>query len=1342
MRNKRFLIILALIIFLTSSLSYGAPYPINNGDKSKVKVTITIPNFTPPGDYIYKGVDIALYGAKIGTNSYTLFSNKAKRILTNKTNIEIDFSDTNLDYTYNYKIGYRIILGKAGIDSDRNFVAAENNGKDGWLIAKDGSADFIFKVDNENPTISDISFTGNSYKKDNNYWIKKDNEITITTKGYDKPSGIKDFYIKVGQVESSLDFETSQVRSITTDTKLTIPSGVKKELNNYYREVAWKVIGRQTSLNDIYVKYVDYAQNSSNYINTGYKLGIDGIAYKPNIKIEEITPIRKNIVLSASDNESGVKSIQYQIGNQPVQTVNSDKHNFIIDYNDYKGTVTLDIKSKTIDNVGNISGEEIITLPINFPPEITINSPKDKYEFKVLEKPTFDTTFKDQDNEKMDVKFEYNGITQTILNVNPGENLKLEIPEGDWLDLEYYKEYIFKVIATDGKSTTTKEYPLMKINTPSEIEVIKPVDGQYLYQGYINFEWDILEPDNQSYGNSILKVYTDTPNTFNNGVIYNGSVAHGKGVREAFYYLPEGIHNIFFEITDNKSEVYSKSIKVKIDTMVNININNGAKTFYIANFDEEKSNIYYSDINNRLTDSIYMFNILGKNGNLNEEYIKKIKNIVDVTSQPDYLNKGDKVYTKDGINSLKITDWILEKINKDFSINKVIKVTDMLNIESIIFEDEEKDYTSTDPNRGKNRRFQIFHIPGYYDNPDIEIEGNGEWAFDENFIKFDGQEIIKGNENISFKINKAGKYILNILEDDEIKNTHGKDFSKSSPDLDYVFYAHRPPKAVLSYEENGDGTVKLISTDSYDPDFMNLKPNKGIKKSTWEYRELTYTNDIITDWTEVPNINSFSVDSTYKTFLRLTVKDFGGLVDVDNVLPLEGSETLVFDKTGLPPKANFDINVGKALEGSIFSKNIVYKGKDGAETVQLVNKTLWNDFFATSGTRTLNYTKDATVLNNDVKNNTKTLSTTLSVINKFTLKNNITKSADVKHITIDNKTDSEIIAGSEAKINILLNSNDNISNWGDFILKISSVDLNLNNVEMNHEITNLFSVKKVLPETLTDKFDYTVSVYSKRTGELLIKQNFSTKIKMYLIISANINSKYSLNEIPIGSLIDIVGIETKCPIDVSQLEMGLYKGNELKSNTIKLSGSNKIKRVGDKISWINIKDFVIPNDLSEGTYTVKIIATAKNGEKAEWRKNIYIIDINVYGILKPNPALAGDQILFHIATEGYVDRLEIVVPNDLIAMDKRTSMGYQSIKYPILSFNVNGSIKNKEDILKYIVWVSTDKTLDKNGNQLRRPYKFIVKAYKGTAVKQIELELDINGSVLDLIKPGVNLKGN
>ena len=127
------------------------------------------------------------------------------------------------------------------------------------------------------------------------------------------------------------------------------------------------------------------------------------------------------------------------------------------------------------------------------------------------------------------------------------------------------------------------------------------------------------------------------------------------------------------------------------------------------------------------------------------------------------------------------------------------------------------------------------------------------------------------------------------------------------------------------------------------------------------------------------------------------------------------------------------------------------------------------------------------------------------------------------------------------------------------------------------------------------------------------------------------------------------------------------------------------------------------------------------------------------GKLQPNPAMAGDEVYFFIETEGFVDRIQIIVPHDIVSKDNRKQMGYKEVNYP-LTFSVDGSVENKEDIFKYIVWVNTYITIDKNNKRVIEPYKFVVKGYKGDIVREIELELDIKGDIRNLLRPGIKNK--
>lgn len=194
-----------------------------------------------------------------------------------------------------------------------------------------------------------------------------------------------------------------------------------------------------------------------------------------------------------------------------------------------------------------------------------------------------------------------------------------------------------------------------------------------------------------------------------------------------------------------------------------------------------------------------------------------------------------------------------------------------------------------------------------------------------------------------------------------------------------------------------------------------------------------------------------------------------------------------------------------------------------------------------------------------------------------------------------------------------------------------------------------------------------------------------------------------------------------------QFKVDIFKGNTLVQTSKSVNSQSTQWKVN--------------NTLEESTiYSVEV--SVYDGH--EWSKSekryFKVISLKITGYLLPNPALAGDNIYFFITTEGYADKLEIVVPNDLITMDKRVEMGYEGVDYPSIFFDVDGSIKDKEDKLKYQVWVSTEDTINKHKTRIRPPYKFIVRAYKGSITREIELELDIRGSVLELLKPGIKNK--
>jgi hypothetical protein len=160
---------------------------------------------------------------------------------------------------------------------------------------------------------------------------------------------------------------------------------------------------------------------------------------------------------------------------------------------------------------------------------------------------------------------------------------------------------------------------------------------------------------------------------------------------------------------------------------------------------------------------------------------------------------------------------------------------------------------------------------------------------------------------------------------------------------------------------------------------------------------------------------------------------------------------------------------------------------------------------------------------------------------------------------------------------------------------------------------------------------------------------------------------------------------------------------------------------------------IVPEIIPDGNYVAEFTATTPNGNSVSIDVNFSLQSLDIVSAtLLPHPALAGDELIFTIETIGYADRIEIIVPSDIVDKDDRTG----KYTYP-LSFNVDGDVSHKTDVLRYITNVNIDKTLTPDDVRLRDPYVFTVIVYKGTNFRQEDLALDVRRSVLDLIKPGI-----
>jgi hypothetical protein len=730
----------------------------------------------------------------------------------------------------------------------------------------------------------------------------------------------------------------------------------------------------------------------------------------------------------------------------------------------------------------------------NASPTVQILSPGNGSSFTSDEPPVIETKVSDTDNDPITATVEYdnNGNWQGLITVDSlthNETVNIQIPETKWRALPYHEGLKLRVKAYDGiEYGYSASITLTKPNTPPVINMVSPVPNQSMICGYMPFAWTIEDIDHDDIN---LKIWTDTDNIMNDGVLYDDSIGAHPYIEDitVHVYFPVGEHTVYLQWDDGYHILQETRV---INILENVDVSGSDyPTFYIPVFELEKSSYYYNKINAMIEDETYLLNIL-KNP-ANERYLSGIEGIVNITNS--YVYESDYLYNTDGtFDEDKITDWVFLKAStEDNPVIRVVETGTGIILKNIEFSDDEKDYTDIDPYRGRNRQFHFAHYPQIYENADSEMQNNNEWVLDESFTVFDGRPVerIDGqDENIRIYLNKSGKYIVTLKEQDLIINPDGIDMSKFSHPRAIEVYAHRRPVAVLNYEENGGGSVRLTSS-SYDMDF-ETRTDKGIAQELYEYRLLNLDYTLHQDWVPVPDISNFSPDKSYITEVRLTVTDYGALIELENDGELTNTASIIFDDIGRPPIADFSYKVGKTAVTSVTAGSEMYRGNWGEETLQLEENVQWNDFFGT-GNRVINWSKDANQLREEAKTQAH-LETTLTVTNRYGLEDNVTKSMAVKEIQFDNYTPGTVFAGKEIMFDIRLTSPQPVDKWANFEVRITAPDLGLDEYTLQNTISNRFIGTKPIFSYLEGETTYTVKVYSRRTGELIARQNVTLEI--------------------------------------------------------------------------------------------------------------------------------------------------------------------------------------------------------------------------------------------------------
>lgn len=765
-----------------------------------------------------------------------------------------------------------------------------------------------------------------------------------------------------------------------------------------------------------------------------------------------------------------------------------------------------------------------------------------------------------------------------------------------------------------------------------------------------------------------------------------------KGADSNIIEVPIDIYNVLENI-QNDIERY---IPIEKQNNLRVIIPNTKDTMSASTVNNSIINNIKDDVQNRDAEMFFV----GQGGSV-ETYIRN-----SLTNQLGRYG----VYSKD--NTSYIVDYILEENAKLLEKNtNIFLVGDFINYQ-MLFKDIEKDYLEISledklkdnlpEEKMKAKILQAIygHNPNIFDNPvHKHPKSSGEFraisSIKDPYIIDKADKTMRGHWTLTIKgLDDTGKV----------------EWDKYSDDKALSFIIHEPPKAIIEYwKEETDTVVYATGENSFDIDFQYSGENNGIVKSEWKYQ------------LEDGSWHYYSNEGG-----RITIpKTLGGQKVINYSLTVE-------DCYGATDTAIAAIKQPVLMEPEpiIVAPKEIYVGPYGSEVLN-VN----NDSEPKSRILSYQYIFDFKSINNYINTTQNTVVNASSyTFEKNTLRYETSKNPFTRSVTLKLKIDTGAV--KEATQSIVFTPVT--------IDKLDMTTISANTITFKADIINSNPSDHRVIATIKG-IDYDMNYINGTRWERNL--NISGADKIYIRVEKKVDNTivYDKGEI-IANRPPIVSIKVSPSL--------IYEGDTAKVSIVasdpdldKLNLTVKHRNNGGSWSTIWTKDNVDSGveqnfniyNVAAGNNELMVIATDPHNATGTDTISFEVLPIKITGELLPNPAMAGDEVWFFITTEGYVENIEIVVPDDIIAKDNRVAMGYKPATYPLF-FNVDGSIMTKEDVFKYIVWVSTDLTLDKNNNRLRPPYKFIIKAHKGNITRETVLELDIKRDIRELIKPGIKNK--
>lgn len=665
-------------------------------------------------------------------------------------------------------------------------------------------------------------------------------------------------------------------------------------------------------------------------------------------------------------------------------------------------------------------------------------------------------------------------------------------------------------------------------------------------------------------------------------------------------------------------------------------------------------------------------------------------------------------------NTSNIIEYILEENRKMENKNTNIFLVDEYVNHIMEFTDLEKDYygislmdklkdnedLSSDIKKPKQLLAKYEHNPSVFDNP-VSKHNKDNGKFNKITSMKDPYIINKAEASM------RGNWSLTLKGEDDTKNPT---WNKWSDDKKIDFIIHEKPKAIIElWKEDSTGTVYPTGEKSFDLDFQYRLPNRGIVKAEWEYQT--------EDGTWHPHSDTLN---------RISIPKIAGGKNVTNY------SLTVFDCYGASDTAIAAIEQPILMEPEaiIVAPESIYVGPLGSDTLSVTN-----DSEPKASIKSYQYTFNFKSISNFMN----TTQSTIVNSDSYTFAKNT-----LKYANGTNEFNRNVTLKVTSLTNHISEATEMIKVIPVVIDKLETSSINSSMVTFKAEVKNANPTDHKVIATVKG-VDYVMTHKDGQRWEVDV--NILGADKLYARVEKKLDSAIVYDR---GEVVANRPPTAEISVSPNKIYEGdsvnvKVKGTDPDLDKLTLEVRQRVNHGAWKLIWS--KDNVVSgeeqsfsiNKVVEGNHELQVTAIDPHNATGIATTTFNVLPIKISGKLQPNPAMAGDEIHFFIETEGFVDTIEIIVPNDMISKDNRKQMGYREVDYP-LTFNVNGAVENKEDIFKYIVWVNTNLTIDKDNSRLRDPYTFIVRGYKEDIMREIELELDIKGDIRNLLKPGIKNK--